>query len=81
MSDFPQCGIRMGRFAGTMKTADLLENRQVAANVFRLLAEADAFLDRHKPPVTLPAVRSALANALRDGDYSAPNRRRLSRPL
>lgn len=69
LGDFPQCGIRMGRFADTDKLAGLLVNRQLHGNAFRLLAEGEAFVRRHASQYPAPAIREALVNAICHRDY------------
>ncbi len=84
-AEFPQCLLRVARFAGTDKT-EFRDNRQFRGNVFELLHAAERFLLEHVPvaSVVVPgrldrvetprypplAVREALANAFCHRDYS-----------
>ncbi len=85
-SDMPQCRLRVARFRGVDRTADLLDNRQFFGNAFALLSAAERFLretlpiagrfepdrfDRIDQPLyPQPATREAIANALCHRDYS-----------
>jgi ATP-dependent DNA helicase RecG len=84
-AEFPQCLLRVARFAGTDKT-EFLDNRQFRGNTFALLLAAERFLLEHVPvagrvlpgrldrvdePLYPPlAVREALANAFCHRDYA-----------
>jgi ATP-dependent DNA helicase RecG len=82
---FPQCLLRVARFAGTDKT-EFRDNRQFRGNAFALLLAAERFLRENVPvagrvlpgrlervdePLYPPlAVREALANAFCHRDYA-----------
>ena len=84
-AEFPQCMLRIARFAGIDRT-EFIDNRQVHGNAFRLLRSAETFLRDHNPiagrlvagaieridaPLYPPlAVREALANAICHRDYA-----------
>jgi len=84
-AEFPQCLLRVARFAGTDKT-EFLDNRQFRGNAFELLLAAERFLREHVPvagrvvagrlervdePLYPPlAVREALANAFCHRDHA-----------
>ena len=44
--DYPQCPLRMARFAGKTKEV-FIDNRQVEGNAFRMLEEAMQFCFKH----------------------------------
>jgi len=83
-AEFPQCLLRVARFAGTDKT-EFLDNRPFRGNALELLLAAERFLLDHIPvagrvilghlervdePLYPPvAVREALANAFCHRDY------------
>jgi len=85
-SEMPQCRLRVARFRGVERTAELLDNRQFSGNAFTLLSAAERFLrdtlpiagrfepdrfDRIDEPLyPQPATREAIANALCHRDYS-----------
>ena len=85
-SEMPQCRLRVARFRGVERTAELLDNRQFFGNAFTLLSLAERFLrdtlpiagrfepdrfDRIDEPLyPQPATREAIANALCHRDYS-----------
>ncbi len=84
-AEFPQCLLRVARFAGTDKT-EFRDNRQSRGNAFELLLAAERFLREHVPvasrvvpgrlervdePLYPPlAVREALANAFCHRDHA-----------
>lgn len=84
-AEFPQCLLRVARFAGTDKT-EFRDNRQFRGNAFELLLAAERFLREHVPvagrvlpgrlervdePLYPPlAVREALANAFCHRDHA-----------
>lgn len=83
--DYPQCSLRLARFKGVSK-AEFLDQRQITGHAFKLLTEANLFLQRHLPvagrfesgvmtridqPLFPPlALREALVNAFVHRDYS-----------
>ena len=80
--DYPQCLLRMARFAGKTKEV-FIDNRQVEGNVFRMLDEAMQFCFKHlslsgevkglirEERLSIPykALREALVNALCHREY------------
>ena len=84
-AEFPQCLLRIAKFAGIDRT-EFVDNRQVYGNAFRLLRSAETFLRDNNPiagrvvadameridtPLYPPlAVREALANALCHRDHA-----------
>ncbi|MBI5365976.1 MAG: hypothetical protein HZA54_02970 [Planctomycetes bacterium] len=83
---YPQMAVRLGRFRGTDRLADLADNRQFWGHAFELLGRAESFVLDHLPiagnvppgrmrredqPAYAPrALREALANAFCHRDYS-----------
>lgn len=84
-TEFPQCMLRIAKFAGIDRT-EFIDNRQIYGNAFRLLRTAETFLRDNNPvagrvvadameridtPLYPPlAVREALVNAFCHRDYA-----------
>ena len=80
--DYPQCLLRMARFAGKTKEV-FIDNRQVEGNAFRMLEEAMQFCFKHlslsgevkglirEERLSIPykALREAMVNALCHREY------------
>lgn len=85
VAEFPQCLLRVARFAGVDKT-EFRDNRQFRGNAFELMLAAERFVREHLPvaghvipgrldridePLYPPvALREALANAFCHRDYA-----------
>lgn len=88
LPDYPQCMLKMGRFRGTDVTGEIVDNRQEHLNVFAMVREAMAFLERTLPlgarfpkgkifredrfPIPPEALREILLNAVMHREYSDP---------
>jgi ATP-dependent DNA helicase RecG len=83
---YAQCHIKLGRFRGTSRLNDFIDNKDFYGNAFRLYDEANSFIRRHlpiasifdhdkgeridRPALPVFAVREALVNAICHCDYS-----------
>lgn len=50
---YSQCLIKLGRFRGSDKLSDFIDNQQIYGHAFKQLSEASNFLMRHLPIASL----------------------------